>query len=145
MSRRSTGPDAATVELVGERDGWRCVRCGHQVSDERGVGWSVQHRRPRGSGGSRDPRLNQPANLVILCGSAVTFCHGEVESNRAASRAYGYLISQHSPVAPADVPVLVTTYPGSEDGHVLPEIEWRLLDNDGSWVRYEHQEVPDAA
>lgn len=136
MSRRNTGPDKDTVDLVLKRDGYACVRCGHEIRGERGVGWSVQHRRPRGSGGSRDPRLNQPANLVILCGSAVTNCHGEVEKNRAASRAYGYLVSQHSIADPADVPVLVTTSPGGD----VPEIEWRLLDNTGGWVRYEHEE-----
>lgn len=132
MSRRNTGPTPKTVEKVLKRDGYACVRCGQPITGERGMDWSIQHRRPRGSGGSRDPRINRPANLIVLCGSAVTLCHGAVESNRAAARAYGYLVSQHTPVTPAEVPVLVTTDPGGAYG--MPEIEWRLLDDAGSYT-----------
>lgn len=43
-------------------------------------------------GGSRDPRTNDPRNLVLLCGSGVTGCHGEIESNRARAREEGWLV-----------------------------------------------------
>lgn len=43
-------------------------------------------------GGSRDPRTNDPRNLVLLCGSGVTGCHGEVESNRTRARDEGWLV-----------------------------------------------------
>lgn len=129
MSRRNTGPTAEAVALVVERDRYTCVRCGHPVSGERGIGWSVQHRIPRGMGGSRDPRLNLPSNLIILCGSGTTQDHGWVESNRTAALAYGWSVSRHAD--PAEIPVLVTTWPGDET--TLPVIEWRLLDNEGSY------------
>lgn len=133
MTRRNTGPTPEVRELVMERDGYRCVKCGLPVSGEPGRDYSLQHRVPRGMGGSRDPRLNLPSNLILLHGSGVTGCHGNVESNRTAALAYGYLVPRHAD--PADVPVLVTTRPGN--GVELPEIEWRLFDDQGGWVEYE--------
>ena len=139
MSRRNTGPTKDVVELVLERDGYTCVRCGHPITGERGVGWSLQHRIPRGMGGSKDERLNLPANLIVLDGSGTTGCHGDVESNRAAARAFGYLVWRS--LDPAEVPVTVTLRPGNE---VTPALVARfLLDDDG--YRTEYLEVPDAA
>jgi 5-methylcytosine-specific restriction protein A len=116
--RRSTGPTAAVVALVLERDRWSCVRCGRSIAGgERGRDWSVQHRIPRGMGGSRDERLNQPANLLVLCGSGVTLCHGGIESNRTAALAGGYLL--HRIQEPTEVLVNAT------EG-------WVLFDNDGN-------------
>ena len=43
-------------------------------------------------GGSKNELLHQPANLIALCGSGVTGCHGWVESNRDKAREMGYLI-----------------------------------------------------
>lgn len=132
MSRRNTGPTAETRQLVLERDGYSCVRCGIPISGEPGIGWSIQHRIPRGMGGSKDPRLNLPSNLILLDGSGTTGCHGDVESNRTAARAFGYLVSR--PLDPAEVPVTVTLRPGN------PAVTARyLLDNDGN--RFEYEEV----
>lgn len=108
----STGPDVATRERVRWRDRDRCRRCGVQT-------WQLHHRKPRGMGGTRDPLINSPANLVLLCGSGTTGCHGWVESNRREARALGWLVSQWAD--PADVPIVHngrTTYL-TEDGHVL--------------------------
>jgi hypothetical protein len=106
-----TGPSASVVELVTARDGWCCVRCGRNVKGStRGVSWSLQHRKPRGMGGTRTgpcPWINSPENLVILCGSATTSCHGEVEQERNEARQMGYSILRSSVLLPADVPVYV--------------------------------------
>ena len=61
-----------------QRDGYRCVRC---AADLHGQRYSVHHRKPRGSGGSTDPRINDPRNLVSLCGSGTTACHGWVHNH----------------------------------------------------------------
>jgi hypothetical protein len=116
--RRNTGPSKQTLTEVMERDRWSCVRCGRSIAaGERGRDWSIQHRIPRGMGGSRDERLNQPANLLVLCGSGVTLCHGDVESNRTVALAGGYLL--HRIQDPAEVPV------NAAEG-------WVLFDNDGN-------------
>jgi len=95
----------ATVRLILARDDNRCARCGRPVRvEDRGRGWSVQHRRPRGMGGSKDPVTASPVNAVILCGSATTLCHGWVETHRAEARTHGWLVPQWRD--PADVPVL---------------------------------------
>lgn len=115
----STGPDQRIRELVMERDGYRCVRCANPITGEPGVGYSLQHRIPRGMGGSRDPRLNMPPNLILLCGSGTTGCHGEVESHRADARAAGYLLwrSQN----PTEVPVTVAVWPGATIRYLLDD------------------------
>jgi hypothetical protein len=110
-----------------KRDGFQCVRCGNVVSGEPGVGFSLQHRIPRGMGGSRDPRLNLPSNLVLLDGSGTTGCHGEVESHRADAEAAGYLVPRH--LDPAEVPVTVAIWPASGN---TPAVTIRyLLDDRG--------------
>jgi len=68
---------------------YRCERCGGDLSS---VGVSVHHRHPRKMGGSRRADLHLPANLIVLCGSGTTGCHGWVESNRNKAREEGYLI-----------------------------------------------------
>lgn len=73
---RDTGPGKVTRKLVLERDGYQCVRCGRPAGPGIGV-YSLQHRVARGVGGG-----NSPANLIVLCGTATTLCHGEVEAKR---------------------------------------------------------------
>jgi len=117
MKRRNTGPSPETAALVLERDGWSCTRCGRSVAGgERGRDWSVQHRIARGMGGSRDERLNLPSNLLVLCGSGTTRCHGQVEQNREIAYAEGFLL--HRIQEPAEVPVAAV------EG-------WVLLDDEG--------------
>lgn len=89
----STTVKPVVVELVLERDGGRCTRCGiYVLHGERGRDWSIHHRRPRGSGGTRIAWVNLPANCIVLCGSGTTGCHGWVESHRAAALELGYLV-----------------------------------------------------
>lgn len=69
------------------------------------TGWdgaSVHHRTPRGMGGSKNPALSQPANLLLLCGSGVTGCHGWTESNRTKATDRGLLVRRRHD--PAEVP-----------------------------------------
>ena len=67
-------------------------------------------------GGTSDPASNRPPNLVSLCGTGTTGCHGLVESKRAEALSEGWLV-RHG-VDAAAVPVL--TYLGL-----------RLLTDDG--------------
>lgn len=105
---RDTGASAAVEALVIARDGGRCVRCGVALGSMRGQDWSMQHRCARGAGGTSRPELNQPGNLILLCGSGVTGCHGWVEHHLTAARspALGWSISQHCPLPPSQVAVL---------------------------------------
>lgn len=102
--RRPTGPTAAVRRLVLERDGHRCVRCGTPCGPGRGgVGYSLQHRLPRGDGGTRDPLVNGAANLVVLCGHAThpDGCHWLAEHHRTWAVGCGYLIRHGRGTVPA--------------------------------------------
>lgn len=106
--RRSTGPTATVVGQVLDRDEHECQMCGrHLAGGHRGVHFSLHHRRPRRMGGSRDPQANSPANLVVLCGTGATDCHGRVESHREDAYDLGLLLraDEH----PAEVPVCTPT------------------------------------
>jgi hypothetical protein len=89
----------AVIALVRKRDQHQCVRCGREGA------LTTQHRVARGMGGSRHrPWVNQPSNLVSLCGSGTTGCHGWVESNPIPAKSAGWAVSQYQ--TPEDVPVL---------------------------------------
>lgn len=75
-----------------ERDRDRCQRCGRSILS---ITYSLHHRRPRKLGGSRP--LHTMANLVTLCGTGTTGCHGEVEADRPTSRAIGWLVPNGVP------------------------------------------------
>lgn len=108
-SVKSTRPPERIRNTVAERAGYCCERCGRRLHD--GDAWtqthSFHHRLPRGRGGR-----NTVTNLVLLCGSGVTGCHGQVESQRAASYDSGWLVETGAD--PAVKPVLVHQF-----GHVL--------------------------
>lgn len=65
--------------------------------------WSMHHRRPRGMGGSKNPALNQASNILLLCGSGTTGCHGWVESNREEAYDLGLLVRMWQ--VPIETPV----------------------------------------
>ena len=98
MTRRRTGPDADTVALVRQRDRDRCRRCD-------GPYQQIHHRKPRGMGGTRDPAINDPANLVCLCADD----HHWIETHRAEARADGWLVSQWGD--PAATPIIINHLP----------------------------------
>lgn len=74
-------------KIVRTRDGHRCQMCGCSIVDQPS---SIHHRRRRGMGGSA--LLERPSNLVRLCGTGTTGCHGFVESNRTQSTTRGWLL-----------------------------------------------------
>lgn len=127
---KDTGPDAATVALVLERDGNNCRWCGFGVAGERGRDWSIQHRRPRRMGGDPRPDTNSPANLVLVHGSGTTGCHGHIETHRAEAQHHGWLLPSHD--TPTLVPLLI-------DGGS----RWVYLTDDGR-VSDDPPEVPGA-
>jgi hypothetical protein len=109
-------------ESVLERDGWACVSCGRSIRGH--YGYSIQHRTPKSMGGSRMPWINLPGNLITLCGSSVTGCHGWAEgnvqwSNRQDVIDWGYVVRR---------PTLAATVP------VLTRLGWVLYDNDACFT-----------
>ena len=117
MTRRKTGPDRATVDLVRARDGDRCLRCRREYQQ-------IHHRKPRGMCGTTDPAINGPENLICVCQD----CHSWIETHRAQARAEGWLVSQWGD--PAAVPLVINhlpvwlgadglTYPRKDDHDAL--------------------------
>lgn len=94
--RRNTGPPPRAKQQVAHRAGYCCEVCGLILHN--GAGWiedhSFHHRRPRGAGGTREEIANTPANLLLLCGSGTTGCHGRIERERTTAYSYGWLVHQ---------------------------------------------------
>lgn len=101
--RRTTGPTSTTRDIVWARAGGRCEVCGGSLAGP--TGFSVHHRLPRRMGGSRRAELNTPSNLLVVCGSGTTGCHGRIESNRERAHEDGLLL--HDGQDPASVPVML--------------------------------------
>lgn len=99
MARR-TDPTRATVLAVRQRDGNRCAMCGAH-GDARPL--TTHHRINRGMGGSKRADLNHPANLLTLCGSGTTGCHGWVTVNPRKAYELGLAVQRHRD--PEEVPV----------------------------------------
>jgi hypothetical protein len=91
----SEGPiPAALRALCVERDGNRCAKC----SGWRAEGMNLHHRQLRSQGGK-----NTAANLISLCGSGTTGCHGWVHAHPAKARDLGLIVP--SWMDPAETPV----------------------------------------
>lgn len=115
---RYTGPDDETRAVVMDRDLYRCTRCGQSIQGISGVDFSLQHRDPRGMGGSRRVGINSPANLFLVDGSGTTGCHGYMESERTEAYEAGWLLRF------------------SADPYLTPVRTWRgliWLTDDGGW------------
>lgn len=69
------------------------------------VGASVQHRLPGRMGGSKRAAVHSPANLLQVCGSGTTGCHGHMESQRELALVNGWLL--HDGEDPAARPALL--------------------------------------
>lgn len=94
---RTTGPGAPVRQAVHGRDEMTCQRCGRSVKWD---GGQIHHRKPRSMGGTKDPAINDPANLVLVCND----CHGHIESYREQSYELGWLLSYGQD--PTQIPVL---------------------------------------
>jgi hypothetical protein len=104
-------------KIVLERDENMCQLCGANVLYKLA---SLQHRRPRGMGGSA--QVWDASNLILLCGSATTpgSCHNHVEhEDRAEAERLGYLIPKLSPLPTTAFPVWTYLH------------GWVLLDDEG--------------
>lgn len=112
---RNTDPSPATVRQVRQRDGHVCVRCAAAAP------LSTQHRVARGMGGTLDEWVNMPANLITLCGSGTTGCHGWVEAHPREAKAQGLALSRWQ-------------LPNADREPVLTWAGWVLLDNKGRAV-----------
>jgi hypothetical protein len=108
-----TGPTPATRETVAVRAGYHCELCYTPISGQA----SIHHRRPRRMGGTRRSDVNEPANLMLLCGSGTTGCHGWVESHRKNALADGIILYDRD--IPAEHPY--------KDRHG----NWWLIDKEG--------------
>lgn len=98
-----TGAFPAVVrQTILDRDHYRCQRCGANV-DAGFLGYSLQHRIARGSGGTSDPIIARPSNGLTLCGSATTDCHGWVESHNTEAERNGWAVASWAD--PTSVPV----------------------------------------
>jgi 5-methylcytosine-specific restriction protein A len=93
-------------EAVLERDGYSCAGCGYSIV---GRQYSLQHRRAKKRGGSRLPWIDQPQNLITLCGSATSpdGCHLRAESRGLDAQTLGYVISEWPELDPRFIPVHV--------------------------------------
>lgn len=75
-------------ETVLNRAGYMCELCHGSLSV-----MSLHHRRPRGMGGTKASWIHDAGNLLALCGTGTTGCHGKVESFRARAYDFGWLVN----------------------------------------------------
>lgn len=84
-----TGIPPFMAKAVWRRDEGTCQRCGIQQTWERrgepAGGWSIQHRKKRSQGGP-----HQMSNLIVLCGTGTTGCHGWVEGHPTEANRMGW-------------------------------------------------------
>lgn len=71
----------------------RCERCGDRPPEQ------IHHRKPRAMGGTSDPAVNSPANLVAIC----AYCHLAIELGRTDAFLDGWLVRNSED--PAEIPV----------------------------------------
>ncbi|PLS26010.1 HNH endonuclease [Bifidobacterium parmae] len=115
MSRQ---PSSETRALVLGRDEHRCQLCETYLRPGQWPGVSIHHRLLR-SQGAGCAELHEASNLVSLCGTGTTGCHGWVHSHIERAKALGYLIPATDPRPPHEAPVYTSRH------------GWQLLDTDG--------------
>ncbi len=107
-ARKDTGPTPEQRAVVLDRSMGFCEICGDQLYVWP-RGWtdvhSFHHRQPRQMGGTTRADINSPANLLLLCGTGITGCHGHIEANRTDAYRNGWLV--RASADPATVPVLL--------------------------------------
>lgn len=114
-----------SAKVVAQRQDWHCMRCGRNTLGGSWPGVSTHHRQLRRSA-SPDVR-DSPANLVRLCGSGMTGCHGWVHAHPALARRLGWIVSMWAD--PRQVPV--------KDWRE----RWVLLDDEGDYQTISRDEA----
>lgn len=94
-----SGPSQNTREVVLARAKWYCELCGGTLNS----GMSIHHRKPRQMGGTKNPYINDPVNLLAICGSGTTGCHGWVETHRTDGYECGWLV--RTGFNPEEIPI----------------------------------------
>lgn len=94
---------------------FRCELCGEWLHSA----MSIHHRRPRAMGGTKRADTNFTSNLLAVCGTGTSGCHGYIESHREEAIEKGWLVRQNE--EPSQVPVKLSLY-----GFVY-------LDDEGGW------------
>lgn len=79
-----------------DRDGANCLRCGMDLWGQQA---SKHHRKKR-----RFPDADRVENIVILCGTGTTGCHGWCHSHDREARATGWVVSSWD--KPAERPLI---------------------------------------
>lgn len=110
---QGVSPDDRLVVLT--RAFFLCERCGKRVDQS-----SIHHRTPRGMGGTRKKEINEPQNLLLLCGSGTTGCHGWIESHREEGYETGFLVRrgykpEETPITPLDGKTFIIHKDGSKE------------------------------
>lgn len=83
-AKRPDGPVPKVRAVVLIRDGYMCVRCGKGIAEQV---YSIHHRVLRSQGGTHTPE-----NLVTLCGTGTTGCHGWVHANITEATDAGWIV-----------------------------------------------------
>lgn len=118
----------AAEQLALARDGVTCVRCGRSVEGRQA---SLHHRKLRGR--KVPPREYDLAeNLVLLCGSGTSGCHGWAHHNRREAARTGWVVWSWDD--PAAIPIetlcgdlIMLRADGSTERHSLDIPEWRTV------------------
>ena len=92
-------PTEETRRNVLERDHYRCVRCGRDVRYTP-FGYSIHHRRLRSHPYAG---MHSSSNLITLCGSGTTGCHGWVHEKVKDAERQGLIVSGFA--RPETIPV----------------------------------------
>lgn len=115
-----TGPSRQATETVDRRDDWSCARCGKSLL---GRPASRHHRQSRRGGN------HEPSNLLLLCGSGTTGCHGWAHRHPEKAYAEGWSVRTNSSALPWMVPVF------------YHRAEWVLLGDAGGVKRIPESEA----
>jgi 5-methylcytosine-specific restriction protein A len=116
-----TGPDRDTCDLIVKRDDWTCACCGNSIW---GCEFSRQHRVARGMGGTADPAINRPSNLITLCGSATSQGGCHLACEQRDPRLYDLGFWRKNGEDPAVIPVAHAVH------------GWVLLLDEEPWLRF---------
>lgn len=112
-------PSRKVCRLVDERDQYCCLLCGKPL-DGSWPGGSRHHRRPRSH---PFPGLHSPSNLILLCGSGDTGCHGEVHAQPAWAYSQGLLLHSYQDPLETSINTRFGRIYLTDDGRIITQNE----------------------